>query len=448
MRHLTLNIISLAAVILAAVPLWPQVTAAVQNDVEPNNDSHMLVPPPISGEAYAVEGAEDSRSNYLRAGLSFSSAYSDNVMAGAGGRPVSDISYSIWPTLALDKSTARLHSLLSYRPGFTFYRRFSTHNEADENLAADVQYRVSSYVTVSLRDSFQKTSNFFSGADLAPGAPIFGSVQVPTEAVIAPIADRLTNSANAEITYQYSPNGMAGVSGTFTNLHYPKPAEVPGLFDSSSQAGSGFYNHRLSKKHYFGFMYEYQQIQTFPGGTQNGTQIHTVFAFYTLYLKSTLSLSLSGGPQRYEVAQFHLPAIPTWSPFASASLGWQGRHSTLAASYARTVTGGGGLAGAFHSNVASVSTSWQWARTWNIGLSATYSIYKNVEPFFFLFSPGGHTISGSASIRHQLGEHFNVEAGYMRLHQSYSSITAISAAPDTNRESFTISYGFTRPLGR
>ena len=129
-------------------------------------------------------------------------------------------------------------------------------------------------------------------------------------------------------------------------------------------------------------------------------------------------------------------------------MGWQGRHTNFAASYSRTVSGGGGLVGAFHSNTANASARWQLARTWYVGSGASYSIYKNVTPFFFLASPGGHTVSGTVSVQHPISERFNVELGYSRVHQSYNGIALISNAPDTNREFISVSYQFARPLGR
>jgi len=441
--------ICLSLALLVAMPAWSQVdTNATESTTNPADEARMLTPPPVNGETYPTTVGSETRSNYLRAGLTFNTAYSDNVVGGVSGNPVSDISYSIWPTIALDQTTSRLHSMLTYSPGFTFYQRTSARNEQDQNAALDFQYRLSPHVTASLRDSFQKSSNVFNQPDLLSAGGVPGSGQSPPVTVIAPVADRLNNSANAELTYQFSRNGMIGASGTFTNLHYPNPAEVPGLYDSSSRGGAAFYSHRLSKKHYLGATYQYSRILAYPVNAQSETQTHTVFVFYTVYLKPTFSVSLSGGPQHFDVAQFPLPAARSWSPAATASMGWQGLHTNFAASYSRTVSGGGGLVGAYHSNSANASARWQLARTWNVGSAASYAIYKNVTPFFFLASPGGHTVSGTVSVQHQISEHFNAEVGYTRLHQSYSGVGAISNAPDTNREFISVSYQFARPLGR
>ena len=437
-------------ILLTTVPLWSQddagaPVAATVVPVAP--DTPMLTPPPVSGEAYPLAQAFESRSNFLRAGVAFSAAYSDNILGGVAGKPVSDTNYSVWPTIALDETTTRAHSVLTYAPGFTFYQRTSDRNEADQKATLDFQYRLSPHVTASLRDSFQKSSNLYNQPDLVSAGAVYGSPQVPTAAVIAPVADMLSNTGNAELTYQFSASEMIGASAAFTNLHYPNPKEVPGLFDSSSRAGSAFYSHRLSKKHYLGALYQYSRILAFSSGPQFETETHTMSLFYTLYLTPTLSLSFSGGPQHY-VATQSLLASHSWSPAATASLGWQARRTVLAASYSRTVTGGGGLLGAFHSNSATATARWQVTRTWNIGSAANYAIYRNVGSVDASDNPGGHIAAGTFSLQHPIGEHFNAEVGYTRLHQSFNGIAAVAAAPDTNREFVSITYQFSRALGR
>jgi hypothetical protein len=436
--------ICLSLVLLGAMPAWCQDTEAAEAPTNPSEDSRMLVPPPVNGDNYPTAVGSETRSNYLRAGLSFNTAYSDNVLGGASANPVSDISYSIRPTIELDQTTARLHSMLTYSPGFTFYQKTSSRNKQDQSVLLDFQDRLSSHVTASLRESFLKSSSLFNQPVPLSAGGVPGSGEPPPEAVIAPVADQLTNATNAELTYQFSRSGMIGVSGTYTDLHYPNPAEVPGLYDSNSRGGSAFYNHRLSKKHYLGASYRYSRFLAGPSETQT----HTVFAFYTIYLKPTLSLSVSGGPQHFDVVQPPFPPSGSWSPAATASMGWQGRRTNFAASYSRMVSGGGGLLGAYHSNTANASARWRLARTWYVGSRANYAIHKNVTPLFFLASPGGHSISGTVSVQHTISGHFNAELGYTRLHQSYDGIAVISNNPDTNREYISISYQFVRPLGR
>src|ERR1039457_1383820 len=119
--------------LLMATPAWSQVDTNITEPASPINDSPMLTPPPVSGQTYPTAPTSESRSNYLRYGLAFTTAYSDNVLGGSSPTPVSDVSYSIWPTIAFDKTTSTLHSVLTYSPGFTFYQRVSARNEADQS---------------------------------------------------------------------------------------------------------------------------------------------------------------------------------------------------------------------------------------------------------------------------------------------------------------------------
>src|SRR4051812_18329418 len=99
-------------IVLTTNPLWSQDDAGDQvtatNVTAAPDDARMLTPPPASGEAYPLTPAFESRSNFLRAGVTFNAAYSDNVLGGVVGKPVSDTNYSVWPTIALDETTSRM----------------------------------------------------------------------------------------------------------------------------------------------------------------------------------------------------------------------------------------------------------------------------------------------------------------------------------------------------
>jgi hypothetical protein len=136
-----------------------------------------------------------------------------------------------------------------------------------------------------------------------------------------------------------------------------------------------------------------------------------------------------------------------WSPSTGISFGWQSGHSSLAAAYAHTISDGGGLGQAVHLSSASASLRQQFTRSLSANLGANYSISTVLDPLI-LSSNGGHTISGNVALQRSLGQHFNLGIGYMRLHQSYSNIPAISATPNHNEASVFLAYQFRRPLGR
>jgi len=411
------------------------------------NDDRMQTPPVVSGLAYPIALTSQERSNYLRGGLSFTSAYSDNVLGGVGGHPVSDVSYSVAPVVAMDQTTSRLHWTASYAPGFTFYQRTSARNETDQNASIEFQYRLSPHVTFSAGDRFQKSSNVFNQPDLTLGGTVTGGTEGANFSVIAPIADRLSNTGNAGLTYQFSLHSMIGGSGTFSNLHYPDQTQVPGLFDSSSQGGLAFYSHRVAKMHYIGAAYEYQRLMAYPTVGVSETKTHAVLLFYTLYPTAKLSVTLFGGPQHSDTALPLLQPDRSWTPAAGASLSWQGRLNSFALSYSHYIADGGGLVGAVQMDSARVSVRQRITKTLTGSVTGEYS-QNDILGTLPAGTSNGHSISGTATLEQRFGQHVNLQVGYTRLRQDYSNIPVLSLTPDTNREFVSLSYQFSKPLGR
>ena len=439
--------ISLSLALLAAQPIWAQATI--------DEDTQMLTPPPVSGQAYPTTVGTEVRSNYLACGLILNTAYDDNIFGAGSTTPVRDVTYSMWPTITLSLTTSRQHRTLTYSPGFTFYQHTSALNAVDQNAALNLQYRLSPHTTISLIDSFEKSSNIFNQPYFILGGVISGLAQPPPTEVVAPYADLLINTGNMELSYQFSTNSMIGFGALVTQSDYSNSAEASGLSNSKSLGGLVFYSQRLFRAQYVGLTYQYLDSrgniidpQAGPANAHNEVQTHTPLLFYTAYLNPTLSLSLSIGPQYFEATQPPFPPFRSWVPSTMASIGWQRSHTNLVASYTRTVTGGVGLLGAFDSNSAIGSATWQMARAWTVGSGASYSLNKNIVPLLFSSSPGGHTLTGSFSIQHVLGQHLSAELGFAHLRQSYSGIAVISNTPDSNRVYISVSYQFTRALGR
>jgi len=450
---------------LMTTPLWSQVdnsppqpgqTVVAPDNTQDTHDDLMQAPPPVSGQTYPTAFASEERSNYLRGGVVFTSAYTDNAVGPVNGAPVSDISYSVAPTVALDETTPRLHSILTYAPGFTFYQRESSLNQADQNAAIDFHLRLSPHVTLSAKDTFQKTSSVFNQPDALATDAVSGGTQAANFSVIAPIADLLRNAGNVGLNYQFGLNSMLGASGTFSNLHYPNPAQVPGLYDSSSQGGSVFYSHRLSQMHYLGATYQYQRLVAYPTEGLSETQTHAVIFFYTLMPSSRFSVSFFGGPQYSNTVQPpaaplqpQMPAARAWTPAAGASVGWQGHLTSLALSYSHIISGGGGLIGAVHLDSATLSLRQQITKYLSGSLGGGYAQNDLIGGLLVAGeSTNGHTFSGTASLQQQLGPRLNLQLGYSRIHQDYSDVAVLATTPNTNREFVSFSYQFSRPIGR
>jgi len=452
--------ILIALVALFAMPVWSQANGAgptpplvgpgnvIASDDSSDNDDRMLTPPPVSGQPFPTVPLSEERSNYLYGGLAFTPAYTDNVLGAVNGHPLSDVSYSLAPMLTLDQTTPRAHELVTYAPGFTFYQRTSARNEADQNVSLNFDFRLSPHVTLSATDRFQKSSNVFNNPDFASASTISGSSAVTNFSVIPPVANLLINFANTTLTYQFGLNEMMGANGSFSNLHFANLAEVPGLYDASSQAGSTFYSHRVAAEHYVGAIYQYQRLVSYPTAGALETQTHAALLFYTFLPSRWFSLSFFGGPQYADTAQPEpQPVLKGWTPAAGTSVSWQGRSTALGATYSHSIAGSGGLIEAVHMDNASASLRQQLTKILTGTIAGAY-IQNNLLSGAIVGFDSGHSVSATASLQQQLGQHFIAQLGYTRLHQSYSNVAVISTAPDTNREFFTISYQFSKPLGR
>ena len=251
------------------------------------------------------------------------------------------------------------------------------------------------------------------------------------------------------MTYQFGLNDMVGASGTFVNLHYPQPEQVPGLYDTSSLGGRAFYTRRVARGQYIGTTYEYQRFAAYPIVGVNEAQTHAAFLFYSFSPRSyKFSISFFGGPQYSAAVQpAPLPRVTSWTPAGGASLGWQGRANSFAVSYLHIITSGGGLIGSAHLDSGTASIRQQLTRTLRASVSGGYA-QNNVIGSPLVGVTNGHSISAGASLQQLIGQHVGVQLGYTRIHQIYSHVALISVIPDVNRESVSIFYQFSRPLGR
>ena len=297
-------------------------------------------------------------------------------------------------------------------------------------------------MTFSARDGFQKSSNVFNQPYLTSDGAVSGGTQVANFSVIAPIADLIRNSGDVSLTYQFSPNGMIGASGTFTTLRYPNPAQVPGLYDSSSQSGSAFYSRRISKMHYLGASYQYQRLVSYPTVGLNETQTHAVVLFYTLYANSRLSVSFFGGPQHSDTVCLARCCSTARGEGVDAN-GW--RQSELGGAFEQcrrellhVISGGGGLFRAF-TWIARVRRCGNKLQALSGSVAGAYVQNNAVDPF--PRDHDGHSVSGTASVQQQFGEHVNLQLGYA-THQSYSNVAVISLTQIRTGHSFLCPINF------
>jgi hypothetical protein len=419
---------------------WPQADPATGT-----NNGAMVAPAPVSGEGYSLEFASETpRTNFLSGGLTFQTAYGSGIPTGSSS-PVSDESYSISPSIGLNITRSRLRWDLSYSPGFTFYQKYTDLNQSTQNVATKLSYRLSPHVTFSAQEVFSKSlGGYLQGCQDQSGS-LCGPLNAPNTSVVPPITDTITDATNAQLTYQFSPGGMVGVTGNFSQLRYPNQAPGLNLNNSNAAGGTVYYTHRLSGKHYIGTTYEYQKYLTHPAELVTTSQ--SVMLFYTFYLQKSLTFSLFGGPQYSDSFGAGLEPVRSWSPGGGGSVNWQGQHNSMVANFSRRISDGGGLQGAVTFTGVDASFRHRFTPALRGSLSGNYGVNKVLNPLA-LNNNSGHTLSGTASVERSFGEHFNLTAGYTRLHQTYDNIAVLSGAPNQDRVWLSIGYQFQKALGR
>ena len=79
----------LTTAMLVATSAWSQVPVS-EPATNPGSSGQMLAPPSANSAGFSTTLGGDSRANYVRAGLIFSTEYSDNVLSNADN-PAKDV---------------------------------------------------------------------------------------------------------------------------------------------------------------------------------------------------------------------------------------------------------------------------------------------------------------------------------------------------------------------
>jgi hypothetical protein len=410
---------------LAALPVWSQVEpGATGGGGGVGDDSEiMMTPAPASGDSYPMTIGSEAQSNVISIGLNAGGAYENNVVPAESATPVNDTIFSFYPSIEMSRTTVRQQETFHYSPSFIFYQPTNVLDTIDHGATGSFHYRLSPAAAFEASDSFVRTSDVFDQSYIFSQPIVTGSTQILTPTVISPFANQIANVLNTSLSYQFGRNGMVGGGFSYSTLKYPSPIATPGVYPSNGISPNVFYNRRLTRRQYIGLSYQYNHTVAQAVGTQSITQTQSLLPFYALYFTRNFSASITGGIERIDVS---LPpsetseASKTWSPSVNASIGWRNTRGYLAASYARTVTSGEGLFGAFRSNGEAAVGGFRLGRYWNAGLSVSYSSLTNVTPQLTTFT-AGNTIYGLVSLSRSIGEHFAINCNYDQLHESYGS---------------------------
>ena len=425
-------------------------------DAETNssNPNTPWLPVLINGETpSSAFSGELERNNQISGGLTVASGYDDNTLTQNGGQ-VGNASFSFLPSLSWEQS--RSHALfdINYSPGFTVNQALPELNSSTQNAGLNSQIRLTENLTWRIRDGFVLSNNGWTNA----GSEASGSVlHAAAQPVLTPLARSLSNLAASDLVYQMGAGTIVGGTGSYSLLSYSNLQGGPGvnlgvnLIDSRTTGAEVFYQHRILPKHWIGLTYSFQRL-SFAGGVEQ-TQSHSALLFDTITLQPHLTLSLFGGATHSRTdGQATLLATTTtasvqpeqWSPSAGAMLGWEGPHNVVSATFSRRIDSGGGVQGTVdrYSGIATVRRQFspRWTGTINF-------IYDDNRP---LDGVEGEyrTLSGSVGVERRIGRQLAAAASYTRVHQVYGVTIPTQLFPDHNRALVSVSYFFSRPLGR
>jgi hypothetical protein len=390
-----------------------------------------------------------NRSNLLRLGINVGGSYDDNALI-TPTNAISNWGYSIFPNISIQQTRSRLRWDLGYSAGLTVNQELSSRNQGSHDLNLNLLYRLSPHVNLLLADHFSLSSGVFNqlGANAAPQT---GSSGVPGASVAVPLSSQLSNSTSAQIGYQFTAADAVGVSGGFYLNNYRDVPVGVQLFDTRSSQAAGFYTHRITERNWIGASYRFQRL-TFTNGTGE-TLVHSILAFDTFMLPAKMSVSIFAGPEYVNVVS-GLTGSSTggaqskkWSSAAGASFNWTGLRTSFFAEFARRTNDGGGLQGATQATSIGGGVRHRLGRAWTTSATATYGVNDSLTTGAGIPDSVKWT-SFSASVERAIRESVIFLAGYSHEIQKGQDLLLPDANAHRNRVWFSISYNFTRPLGR
>jgi hypothetical protein len=419
--------------------------------------TEVLIPPlPVNSVRMPLTfSSENPRSNFVMGNVQLSSAYDDNVLATPNGH-IGDVSYLMLPSLAVGQTRERWNWDLSYSPGFTINQRVTERNQVAHNLHLLLGYRLSPHVTVQLQENFEKSNSLFSGMLGVTPTSGPGPLQQPNQSAITPLVERTGNTTGLDLSYQFSASGLVGANGNFYLANYESPAGsgnlTYGLIDSRSWGGNAYYAHRFSNRHWTGLTYGFQRFLFDPGYR---TDVNRVFWFYSLPLGARMTFSLWAGP---EYTTNYLgstlgPSAPGmgnspafWGGAAGAAWMWQGARTSFRTGYTRQTSDGGGLAQAVRLEQVDGEIRERLGARWTASLQLAYAsntplnAIQGVAPF--------RSLLGDAGLEYRFTNNLRCDLHYGRDQLTYQFPAVPEVLSNRNRAWFSISYSFSRPLGR
>ncbi|HWZ81743.1 MAG TPA: hypothetical protein VNW47_03915 [Terriglobales bacterium] len=435
----------------------PALTGVIGIDSQvPEEDSNSTlprIPSLLGGPRLSVAlGSETERSNYIRGGLNVGATYDDNTFLTTQDE-VGNTTYSVFPNISLEQVRSRVTWKLGYAAGLTVNQRLSSRNQGSHDLDFDSQFRLSPHVNVRVAEEFTLTSGFFDSG-------IGGGVGVgnggPNASLVTPLSRQRASSTVVEANYHFALNDLAGVSGSFYDLHFSDVAQGATLTNSRTASASAFWLHGFGRD-WLGIDYRFQRL-TFGGSTENSdgeTRVHSILAVNTITLPNHFTVTGFVGPE-YSENQGLVPGSTTpsnfneWSFSGGVEAGWQRDHTSLAVGYSRRINDGSGVLGVVRLQGLHGEIRQQLRPGWAISAGGSYGNNKSLTIPVAGTAQEINSASLDAGLERNLGKSLGLRVGYG--HDFQEQLGAADSTPmgfaHRNRFSVTLGYQWSRPLGR
>ncbi len=411
------------------------------------------IPSVLGGHGLSLAfGVEAERSNFIRGGVNVGAAYDDNASLTATNG-VGNVSYNVFPSIAIDQTRPRMRWSLGYAAGLTVNQRLSNNNQGSHDLSFESEFRLSPHVNLRVAEDFVRTSAVFDGGI---GALVLPGNGDPVGGVVTPLSARRASNTVVEMNYHYALKDVVGVSSSFYDLHYSDvPAGALIVADTRTVSGGAFWLHRLFRHDWAGVSYGFERLTFDPDGE---TRVHSFTVVNTVKFANKFSFSGFIGPQ-YSDNQGVVAAgvgagtntqFNNWSVAGGLEGGWQSEHTSVGIGYSKRVNDGGGITGAVRLQNVHANFRRELFPGWTTSLGMSYGNRDSLTIPAAGDVTSINTTSATASLERNIGKNLGFRLGYSHDFQTQSGAADATRNFDAsrNRYFFTLSYQWARPLGR
>jgi len=403
--------------------------------------------------------------NQLSLGIAGGVAY-ENASSNNSSEPAYE-NYTVNPSIAITESRPRTALSVQYSPGYTREQQ-GAGSQFMQTLLGSAQFRLSEKLTLQLSERYLRMNSWFTGLQVNPTQPGGNVIQTPNESILTKGTVIASSISSLNLVYQASESTVAGIGGSFNTGNFSQvqiTLNQP-LFNFNSGSVNAYVSHRIQGSNWLGITGNFQRIDT-TGVTKEGADNPSLQLFYTFAPSAHTSVSLFAGPSYFtsqaetaiDILGTSIPlTIPShgWGTNFGTTLGWRAQRTGISGMYMHRISDGGGLSGATRSDSATVNLRRQLSQRWT---ASGILIYGKNNSQSILYGASFQQILGTANLNWALSEHFSMMLSYARdnLHSSYNNLIAGNTTVPTgtnnqtindNRAWATISYQFTRPLGR